>query len=143
VIFAKDKSRNAAYEWIRDNTPADALLMLPYLNTPYGITIAQIISYRPVALSERSLFVVKDVYAYLLPEYEVRVRIRKLFFEDPENAHVKQFFASLNRPVYLLVEEKYKDLLMEGVEFDHVPENTGNALLLVFQSDRQKVYKVN
>ncbi len=142
VIFAQDKSRNEAYDWIRNNTPSDSLLVMPYLDTPYGITIAQVISYRPVALSERSLFVVKDVYAYLLPEYEGRVEIRTQLFENPGNIKVKKFLTSINRPVYLLEEEGYEDPILEGVELDRVPEDSDEELRLVFQNDRQKVYRV-
>ncbi|HDH05632.1 MAG TPA: hypothetical protein ENH01_07960 [Nitrospirae bacterium] len=145
VVFARDKSRNEAYTWIRDNTPPDALLLLNYYATPYapgGITIAQIFSYRPVALSERSLFVIKDVYAYLLPEYEERVKIRKQFFKNPQSAEVKQYVMSLNRPVYLLVEEGYEDPLMKGVEFDNVPEYPGLPFVLVYRNDKQRVYRL-
>ena len=143
VIFAKDSSRNEAYTWIRDNTSLEALLMLPYLDTPYGITIAQAVSYRPSALSERSLFVVKDVYAYLLTEYEERVNMRKRFFEDPKDPQARQYIASLNRPVYLLIEDGFEDPVMEGVEFDIDPEGLGEELKLVFQNDRQRVYRVD
>ena len=145
VIFAQDKSRNGAYTWIRDNTPPDTLLLLPYYATPYapgGITIAQSFSYRPTALSERSLFVIKDVYAYLRPEYKERVRIREQFFKNPGNTEVKQYITSLDRPVYLLVEEGYEDPLMKGVKIDQVPEKPGEEFLLVFKNDRQKVYRI-
>ncbi|GBD96588.1 MAG TPA: hypothetical protein ENG83_11210 [Nitrospirae bacterium] len=145
VVFAQDNLRNGAYTWIRDNTPPDALLLLPYYATPFapdGITIAQIFSYRPTALSERSLFVIKDVYAYLRPEYKERVRIREQFFKNPQNTEVKQYIASLNRPVYLLVEEGYDDPLMEGVEFNKVPEYPGAPFVLVYQNDMQRVYSL-
>ncbi len=142
VIYAQNKSRNEAYTWIRDNTPADSLLVLPYFDTPYGITIANTISYRPAALSERSLFVVKDVYAYLLPEYEVRVEIRTQLFENPGNIKVKKYLASINRPVYLLEEDGYEDPILEGVELDRVPEDSGEELLLVYKNDRQRIYRV-
>lgn len=145
VVFDRDKSRSEAYTWIRDNTPSEALLLLPYYATPYapgGITIAQTFSYRPVALSERSLFVVKDVYAYLLPEYERRVKIRAQLFQNPGSAQVKQYFAAINRPVYLLVDDVYNDPLMKGVEFDEVPDDSGEEFLLVFKNDRQKVYRI-
>jgi hypothetical protein len=142
IVFAGDNSRNEAYEWIRHNTPRDALLMMPYLDTPHGITIAEAVSYRPSALSERSLFVVKDVYAYLLPEYEERVRIRDRIFRDPEDAEVKKYLASLKRPVYLLMETGYDDPLLKGVAFDGIPERYSKDFTLVFHNEKQKVYRV-
>lgn len=145
VVFAQDKSRNEAYEWIRNNTSTDALLLLPYYATPYapgGITIAQTFSYRPVALSERSLFVIKDVYAYLLTEYKERVNMRKLLFEDPKDPSVRQYIASLNRPVYLLIEDVFEDPVMAGVEFDIAPEGLGEEFLLEFKNEKQRVYRL-
>ena len=93
-------------------------------------------------LSERSLFVVKDVYAYLLPEYERRVSIRTQLFKNPKDAQVKQYLAVLNRPVYLLVDDAYNDPLMKGVEFDQVPEDSSEEFKLVFQNDKQRVYNI-
>jgi hypothetical protein len=142
VFYAQNTLRNEAYLWIRDNTPADSLLLLPYFDTPYGITIANTISYRPAALSERSLFVIKDVYAYLLPEFDERVRIRNEIFRNPQQKAVRKYLADLNRPVYLLFENGYEDPLMEGVELDHLPEDSGSEFILVFQNNKQKVYRL-
>jgi len=121
VLFAQDEPRNEAYTWIRDNTPHDSLLMLSYVVTPYWDNTAHIMSYRPAVLSERSLFVIKDVYTFISPDYEHRVRIRKKLFKDPGDPLVVEYFSSLNRPVFLLIEEGYDDSLFKNI-FD--PRNS-------------------
>ncbi|RJO61039.1 hypothetical protein C4544_03825 [candidate division WS5 bacterium] len=141
VKFAKDEFRNEAYLWIRENTSPDSLIMLPYLITPYWDNTAHIASYQPSVISERNLFIIKDVYAFMSPEYKDRVRVREQLFENPLNPRVRQYLSSLNRSIYLLIEE-IDDPLLEGVVFDRVPINSVESFLLVFETDRQRVYKI-
>lgn len=143
TAFANDKSRNEAYEWLRDKTPVDTLLVLPYFETPFGITIAQPISYRPTALSERSLLVVKDVYAYLRAEYKERVFIREKLLENPGDPRVREFLTALGRPVFVIVDDSPGDYLMEGVETQPVSEHRFEEFILEFKNARQRVYRVN
>ena len=142
VIFNQDESRNEAYAWIRDNTPPNSLLLLPYLTAPYTGP-AQNINYMPAALSERSLFIIEDVYAYIYPEYKNRVAMRDKLFNDYKNPQMIQYFASLNRPVYLLLEEGYPDPLFVDIKFDQIPENATEEFVPVFRNDRQRVYLIS
>ncbi len=134
IIFAKDSVRNEAYKWIRDNTPPESLVMLTYIETDAGISPAANENYEPSALTERSLFVISDgTYVMRFPEYAKRLSIRKELFENPQNPKVRIFFASLKRPVYLLVED----------DFNELPENLKNEFPLMFHNDRQKVYLIH
>ncbi len=143
VFFNQDESRNEAYAWIRDNTPPKSLLLLPYVITPYSNGPAQNMNYRPAALSERSLFVIKDTYALIHPEYKNRMDMREKLFHDYKNPQMIQYFASLDRPVYLLVEEGYADPLFEDVKLDQIPEKASEAFVPVFSNDRQRVYLIS
>lgn len=141
VNFARDKSRNEAYLWIRKNTPHDALILLPYVVTQYWDNTAHIASYQPAVLSERNLFVIKDVYAFMSPGYEKRVSIRAQLFKNPGDPQTRQYMSSLGRNIYLLTEE-VDDPLLKGVVYDRVPSNAGGVFMPVFESDRQKIYKI-
>ena len=133
IIFAKDSVKNEAYTWIRDNTPPDALVILTHIKASAINSFAANVAFEPSVLSERSLFVIGDtVFTMVFPEYTKRLDISEEFFEEPRNPKVRNFFASLKRPVYLLVEDKFNEL----------PENFKNEFPLMFHNDRQKVYLV-
>ena len=146
LVFSRDRPRNEAYDWIRNNTSVDSLMLLPFFampQAPGGITIAQDFSYRPSALTERSLFVIKDVYAYVSPEFNERTIIRELLFSDPRNNRVRKYLMTVKRPVYLLEEDTYGDSLLYGVKFNRRPEHSSDIFHLVFNNDRQRVYKIH
>ena len=146
IIFKQDKARNDAYSWIRENTPSDSLILLPFFATPEapgGFTIAQAFSYRPSAIAERSLFVIKDVFAYVSSEFNERTIIRELLFSDPRSDRVHEYLMALQRPVYLLEEDIYGDPLLYGVTFNRRPQHSDEIFQLVFSNDRQRVYKIN
>jgi hypothetical protein len=139
IIFSKDRKRNEAYAWIRNNTPPDALVMLTYIDNSNTDTIAQNSTYEAAAISERNLFVVKDWYTSSHPEYMRRVGIRQKLLLNHIDADVKNFFASLNRPVYLLVEDKLPPIYLTDKIFNNFPENP-EGFLLEFSNNRQRVY---
>lgn len=146
IVFNKEKTRNEAYQWIRNNTPHDALILLPFFATPHapgGVTIAQAFSYRPSALAERSLFVIRDVYALVTKEFENRAAIRDILFNTPGDDRVRKYLKSLKRPVYLLTEEGYRDdELVSDVEMDNLPESADDFFKTVFKTGKQTVYKI-
>ncbi len=134
IIFAKDSVKNEAYKWIRDNTPPESLVMLTYIETDAGICPTANEASEPSALTERSIFVIdyKD-YTMNFPEYTKRLSIWEKFFEDPQNLQARNYFTSLKRPVYLLVED----------DFNELPENLKKEFPLMFHNDRQKVYLIH
>lgn len=139
VLFYREGERNDAYTWIRNNTPVEALIMLTYVETSDPDTIAQNSTYEPAALSERNLFVVKDWYTFNNPEYKKRISIREKLFVNYSDHEVRDFFKSLNRPVYLLVEDKLPPMyLTEKIFHDFSDDPEG--FLLVFSNKRQRVY---
>ena len=141
-IFDQDKRKNEAYEWIRENTPEDALIMLSYVETPWpccGLNN----NYEVAAISERNLYVIKDTdYTTSNPEYAKRVWFREKLFENPKDPLAVDFLKSLNRPVYLLVEENLSDRFLVEDRFRNFPENPGDPFVLLFRNDMQRVYLV-
>jgi hypothetical protein len=141
-IYDQDKQKNEAYEWIRTNTPKDALILLSYVETPWpccGINN----NYEVAAISERNLFVIKDTdYTTSNPEYERRVKLREKLFEAPDDPEVHNFFNSFNHPVYLLVENNLPDRFLVEKRFEHFPINPGTPFVLLFHNDSQRVYLV-
>lgn len=139
VLYAQDTERNEAYSWIRNNTPPEALVMLTYVETTDPDNIAQNSTYEPAALTERNLFVVKDWYTFSNPEYTKRVSIREKLLMNYSDPEVRGFFNSLNRPVYLLVEDKLPPMYLTEKIFHDFPDNP-EGFLLVFSNKRQRVY---
>ncbi len=139
-IYAQDRLKNEAYEWIRENTPHDALIMLSYMETPWpccGLNN----NYEATAISERNLYVIKDTdYTTSNPEYERRVMFREELFENPEDPAVIAFFTSFNRPIYLLVEENLSNRFLVEDRFQDFPEDPGEPFVLMFRNERQRVY---
>ncbi|MBC8550382.1 MAG: hypothetical protein ISR96_12235 [Nitrospira sp.] len=134
ILFADDIARNEAYEWIRNNTPPDSLVMLTYNKTKTWDCPASNITYKPAAFLERSMFVMRDIdYVMRNIEFAKREDIWVKLFENPDDPAVLKYLASLNRPVYLLVES----------DSDELPESTENRFSLKFQSDHQRVYFIN
>ena len=141
TVFGQDRKRNEAYRWIRNNTPPESLLMLTYVETTDPDNIAQNSSYQPAAISERNLFVIKDWYTLPNPEYTKRVSIREKLFVNHSDPEVESFFKSLNRPVYLLVEDGLPPMYLEDKIFHDFPDNP-EGFLLVFKDKKQRVYMV-
>ena len=141
TVFDQDRKRNEAYRWIRNNTPPESLLMLTYVETTDPDNIAQNSSYQPAAISERNLFVIKDWYTLPNPEYTKRVSIREKLFVNHSDPEVESFFKSLNRPVYLLVEDGLPPMYLEDKIFHDFPDNP-EGFLLVFKDKKQRVYMV-
>lgn len=142
IIFAQDKSKNEAYVWIRDNTPKDALIMLSYVETKWpccGLSL----NYEVAGISERNLYVIKDTdYTTSNPEYAKRVNFRDKLFNTHNDPVVIDFFTSLQRPIYLLVEENLPYPFFVEDRFKHFPENPGEPFKLLFRNDKQRVYIV-
>lgn len=142
LIYALDKTKNEAYAWIRENTPPEALLMLSYIKTPNpccGINP----NYEVAAIAERNLYVIKDTdYTTSNTEYAIRVSIRERLFKNPHDPQVIDYFTSLNRPVYLLVEENLPDYFIVEARFKPFPANLGEPFVLVFQNTKQRVYRI-
>lgn len=140
IIYAKDEAKNEAYAWIRENTPPEALLMLSYVKTPIpccGLNP----NYEVAAIAERNLYVIKDTdYTTSNPEYAKRIMFREKLFEDPEGPGVMDFFISLKRPVYLLLEKDLTDRVIVEERFKTFPTTPGGPFELVFHNDRQRVY---
>jgi hypothetical protein len=139
IVFNKNRKRNEAYVWIRGNTPPEALVMLTYTDTSNPYTIAQNSTYEAAAITERNLFVVNDWYTYTNREYINRIKIRKKALSDSNDTGVSRYFKSLNRPVYLLVEEKLPSLYFTDDIFNNFPDNP-EGFKLVFSNKRQRVY---
>jgi hypothetical protein len=141
-IYEQDMQKNEAYEWIRRNTPVEALIMLSYMETPWpccGLNN----NYEVAAITERNLYVIKDTdYTTSNPEYAKRVAFREKVFETPEDPEVHKFFDSLHRPVYLLVEDNLSDRFLVEQRFENFPKNPGKPFVLLFDNGRQRVYLV-
>ncbi len=141
--YAKDNQKNEAYIWIRENTPSNALLMLSYVETNWPCCGFNN-NYEPAAIAERNLYVIKDAdYTVSNPEYAKRVEFREKLFDNPEDRKVIDFFNSLNRQVYLLIEDDL-DKIRFFVEdrFKPFPANPGKEFVLVFHNERQHVYEI-
>jgi hypothetical protein len=139
IIFNQDKGRNEAYVWIRENTPTDALVLLPYVDTSNQDMVAQNSTYEAAALTERNLFVVRDWYTSSNPEYVRRVTIREKILLNEKDPDVRNFLKSLNRPVYLLVEDKLPSMYLTDKIFNNFPDDQ-EGFLLVFRNELQRVF---
>ncbi len=139
IVFAQDSQRNEAYTWIRNNTASEALIMLTYVETSDPDNIAQNSTYEPAALTERNLFVVKDWYTFPNPEYTKRVSIREKLFLSYSDPDVKSFFATLDRPVYLLVEERLSPVYLKDEIFKKFPDDP-EGFMLLYHNENQRVY---
>lgn len=141
-IYEQDKQKNEAYEWIRGNTPEDALIMLSYVETRWpccGLNN----NYEVAAITERNLYVIKDRdYTTSNPEYARRIKFREKLFETPEAPEVRNFFDSLNRSVYLLVEDNLPNRFSVEQRFENYPEDPGKPFILLFKNNRQRVYHI-
>lgn len=145
IVFSQDPQRNRAYEWLRKNTSPDALILLPYIETAnpfHRDKVGENITYEPAALAERTLFVIKDNW-YTLPysEYKRRVKIRRKLFANPADPEVRNFFTSLNRPVYLLIENQLSPIYLRDEIFKDSFEGL-DGFLLVYQNEKQRIYRV-
>jgi hypothetical protein len=135
IMFTNDNDMNEIYTWIRENTPPEALIMLTYLDPVQRnrVSLVPEDSYKSAALTERNLFVLKDMnFIESNPEYAKRVAIRKKLLEKHGSPEISEFFTSLNRPIYLLVEG----------EFSQLSEKTEEWLLLMFHNDKGRVYLI-
>lgn len=143
IVYARDEQRNEAYSWIRENTPRDSLIMLTHVETNWPCCGFNN-NYEPAALSERSLYVIRDEdFTTSNPEFRERVRLREMLFENPADTEVTKYFSSLNRPVYLLIDNKLPDgrYPVES-RFNTFPEDPGQRFLLVFRNEIQRVYLI-
>jgi hypothetical protein len=143
IVYAKDRQKNEAYEWIRDNTPGNSLIILGYTETNWpccGLNS----SYEAAAFSERTLYVVKDEdYIVSNPEFTKRISFRKKLFEDPKDRSVIDHFNSLNRPVFLLIDDSLdRDRFFVEERFDQFPPDLGKEFVPVFQNAKQRVYHI-
>lgn len=141
-IYAQDRLKNEAYEWIRENTPKDTLLMLSYVETnwPYSGLNA---SYEVAAITERNLYAIKDTdYTISNPEYAKRIKFREKLFDNPKDPEVIDFLESLNRPIYLLVEDNLREVFLVEERFKDFPEEPGGPFELKFKNDKQRVYLI-
>lgn len=147
IIFKSDRERNEAYFWIRDKTPKNSMVLLPYLSVsyPYWDIVAHNYTYRVAAITERPYFVIKDVYAWTTSGYEERVKMRSYIFKDLSNPELLGYLKSLDRDIYILVEDGYRDDFLKDTIFDELPENKNNGKIffLVFKNMRQKIYHFN
>lgn len=144
ILFKEEKERNDAYSWIRDNTPKNSLILLPFLSLPYPYwdSVANNNTYRTSAISERAFFVIKDVYAWTTKGYNERVKIRENIFRNPADSNLIDYLNSLHRPIYLLIEDGYTDSFLRGVENDEITEDFERNFLLVFHNDKQRIYSI-
>jgi hypothetical protein len=142
IIFKEAKDKNDAYIWLRDNTPKDSLILLPYLavSYPYWDIVAHNYTYRVSALAERSYFVIKDVFAWTSQGYEERVKMRKYIFNDPDNPELIKYLKDLNRDIYILVEDTREEDYLKDVIFDEIPHSNDKIFKLVFNNKKQKIY---
>jgi len=144
ILYARDKLRNEAYEWIRDNTPRNSLLMLSYIKTLWPCC-GYNTNYERAAMTERTLYVITDKdYTVSDPEYSNRILYREKLFADPEDKSVADYFSKLNRQVYLLIEDNLDEntYFVEN-RFIHFPENPGWPFVLKFKNSRQRVYLID
>ncbi len=141
IVFAQDKQKNEAYQWIRENTPYNSLIIQTFTETNWPCCGFNN-NYIAPAIAERTLYVIKDKdYTVSNPEYEKRILFREKLFENPRDQEVIDYFSALNRPVYLLVEENLDEskFFVED-RFKQFPENLGKPFKLVFHNDKQRVY---
>lgn len=143
IIYAKDKQKNGAYTWIRENTPHDALLMLTYIETNWPCCGLQS-NYEAAAISERTLYAIKDKdYTVSNPEYARRVLFRKKLFDNPDDQSVIDYFSEINRPIYLLIEENLDEsrFFVED-RFKPFTYNHRKRFVLLYHNEKQWVYHV-
>lgn len=144
IAFAQDKQKNEAYQWIRENTPYNSLVMLTYTETNWPCCGFNN-NYIPAAIAERTLYVIRDDdYTVSNPEYAKRILFREKLFNNPDNRTVIDYFSEINRPIYLLIEENLDEsrFFVED-RFKQFPENIGKPFKLVFSNDMQRVYQLN
>ena len=143
LIYAQDRQKNEAYEWIHENTPFNALIMLTYTETNWpccGLGN----NYEAAAIAERTLYVIRDDdYTVSNPEYAKRIAFRKKLFENPEDPSVIDFFRKLNRPVYLLIEDNLDEsrFFVED-RFKPYSYEPGKEFELLYQNDKQRIYNL-
>jgi hypothetical protein len=143
ILYAQDKEKNKGYEWIRKNAPADALIMLEYIENTFPCC-GNNRNYEVAAIAERNLYVIKDTdYTTSNPEYAKRVLFREKLFSNPGDPDVAEFFKSLNRPVYLLLDENPRDIFLIEDRFVNFPEDPGRPFELKFQNGKQRVYLIS
>lgn len=143
ILFAQDKDKNEAYEWIRENTPMNALLILGYTETNWPCCGFNN-NYLPAAVAERNLYVIKDEdYTTSNPEYSTRVLFRDKLFENPDDRAVIDFFSQLNRPIFLLIDDSLeRDKFFIEEMFEQFPPDLGKEFVPVFQNEKQIVYQL-
>lgn len=144
LMYVKDKLKNEAYEWIRKNTPPEALIMLGFTETNMPCCGFNN-NYITAAFAERNLYVIKDKdFTMRNPEYKKRIWFREELFQNPEDPAVIDYFTSLNRPVYLLLDENFPDGRFKIEDrFKKFPENPGERFLMVFHNKKQRIYRIN
>ena len=143
IVFAQDWQKNEAYQWIRENTPGNSLIMLGYTETNWpccGLNS----SYEAAAFAERTLYVIKDKdYIVSNPEYAKRILFRNKLFENPEDTSVIDHFNSLNRPVFLLIDDSLdRTRFFVEERFEQFPPDLGKQFVPVFQNEKQRVYHI-
>lgn len=142
MIYAQDEARNEAYAWLRNNTPPETLIILSYvktLNPCCGINP----NYEVAAIAERNLYVIKDTdYTTSNPEYLKRITFREKLFNNPKDPGVMDFFISLKRPVYLLLEKDLPTNFIVEDRFKDFNVSPGRLFEPVFESDGQKIYRL-
>jgi len=144
IVYAQDRRKNEAYEWIRENTPGNALLLLGYTETNWpccGLNS----SYETAAFAERTLYVIKDEdYTVSNPEFAKRIEFRKKLFEDPKAQSVIDHFTDLNRPIFLLIDDTLdRDRFFVEERFEKFPPILGKEFIPVFQNEKQRVYRIS
>ena len=83
IMFTNDNYINEIYTWIRENTPPEALIMLTYLDPVQRnrVSLVPEDSYKSAALTERNLFVLKDMnFIESNPEYSKPLSITNKLF---------------------------------------------------------------
>lgn len=144
IVYAQHSKKNEAYAWVRENTPGNTLLLLGYTETNWpccGLNA----SYEAVAFAERTLYVIKDEdYTVSNPEFAKRILFRNNLFEDPEDRSVIDHFQSLNRPVYLLIDDSLdRSRFFVEERFKQFPPALGKEFVPVFQNEKQRVYRLS
>ncbi len=140
IVFKKDKGRNGAYQWIRENTPPNSLIIMNYVTTHNPDKIAQNDIYMVSAIAERNLFVVKDWYTEPLTEYKRRLIIREKIFSFSLSKDVIDYLRGLRRPVYIFIEKNPPSNYVVDFKYNMIRDTEGFEP--VFENDFQKVYKL-
>jgi len=143
IAYTQDKIKNEAYKWIRENTPHNALILLTYTQTNWPCCGLQS-NYEPAAIAERALYVIKDEdYTVSNPEFDKRILFRNKLFEDPDDPSVIDYYATLDRPVYLLLEDDLdKNKFFVDKRFLSFPADSTTEFELVFKNVKQRIYRI-